>query len=107
MTQQEKAEVRKLIRDELAVLIGYERLLFQKDIIIRDGHTIQIGSDTGTKIGTATGQKIALHGATPVIQAAHIANPSGAGDAGVDTPARTAINSILVVLENKGLTATS
>lgn len=37
--------------------------------------------------------------------AAHIANPSGG--ATTDAEARTAINAILVVLENAGLTATS
>lgn len=38
-------------------------------------------------------------------QAAHIANPSGGGTQ--DAEARTAINAILVALENAGITASS
>jgi hypothetical protein len=44
-------------------------------------------------------------GATPVARAAHIADPSGGGTQ--DAEARTAINAILVVLENLGFVATS
>lgn len=72
---------------------------------IADAKNIILNTTTGTIIGTATGQKVAFHNATPVVQAAHIADPSGGGT--VDAEARTAINAILVVLENKGFTATS
>lgn len=44
-------------------------------------------------------------GATPVARQAHIADPSGGGTQ--DAEARTAINAILVVLENFGFVATS
>jgi hypothetical protein len=50
-------------------------------------------------------EKVALHGATPTIQSSKINDPSGAGDAGVDTPARTAINAIIDCLEAKGLSS--
>jgi len=78
--------------------------ILQRLVQILDGRNIQFGLSTGTKIGTATGQKIAFHNATPVVQASHIANPSGQAN-DLDSEARTAINSILVVLENKGFTA--
>lgn len=42
---------------------------------------------------------------TPVVQQAHIADPSSGGT--VDSQARTAINAILDVLEAYGLTAAS
>lgn len=45
----------------------------------------------------------ALYGVTPTAQAAHIADP--AGGATVDAESRTAINAILVALENIGITA--
>lgn len=56
-------------------------------------------------IGSNASDLIGFHGATPVAQAAHIADPSGG--ATVDSEARTAINAILVALENKGLLASS
>lgn len=52
-----------------------------------------------------TAAAIGFLGATPVARAAHIADPSGG--ATTDAEARTAINAILVVLENLGLVATS
>jgi len=66
--------------------------------------TINAGSiitdtTTGLKVGSATNQKVALHGVTPVIQAAHIIDPTDLATC------ITRIAAILVVLENKGLTA--
>lgn len=57
--------------------------------------------------GRANGSAAAIGflGATPVARQAHIADPSGG--ATQDAEARTAINAILVVLENLGFTATS
>lgn len=49
--------------------------------------------------------KLAVGSAAPVATQTHIADPSAGGT--VDTQARTAINSILDVLEAFGLTATS
>jgi len=46
---------------------------------------------------------VGLHGVTPPAQASHIADPSGG--ATVDAESRTAINAILVALENIGITA--
>jgi hypothetical protein len=54
------------------------------------------------------GTGLSFHGAAPVAQSAHIADVSVTGTyATDDTPIETAINAILVVLENHGLTATS
>ena len=70
-------------------------------ITIADTKNIVLSTGTGTKIGTATGQKVGFFNATPVVQAAHITD-------GSDTASdRAAINAILVVLENLGFTATS
>ena len=71
------------------------------DLTFGDEVDIVFNTTTGTKIGTATGQKIGFFNAAPVAQAAHIAN---GGDAAANA---TAVNAILVVLENLGLTAAS
>jgi len=59
------------------------------------------GNDEGTVIGQSATDKVGFYGATPVVQAAHIA------DATDTATALTRINAILVVLENLRLTATS
>jgi hypothetical protein len=58
------------------------------------------GAPDGCTIGASASEKSGFHG-TAAIQAAHIADATDA------TTALTRINAILVVLENKGLTATS
>jgi hypothetical protein len=59
------------------------------------------GNAEGVQIGQAATDKIGHYGATPVVQAAHIADATDA------TTALTRINAVLVVLENLGFTATS
>jgi len=58
---------------------------------------ITVGADAASRVG--------FHGVTPTAQAAHIPDPSGGST--VDSDARAATNSILVVLEGKGLLAGS
>lgn len=57
------------------------------------------GGPDGTSLGSSATEVISLHNATPCAQAAHIADATDA------TTALTRINAILVVIENKGLTA--
>jgi hypothetical protein len=54
---------------------------------------------------SGTAPMIGFLGAAAVVRAAHIADPSGG--AIQDAEARTAINAILVVIENLGFNATS
>ncbi len=70
-----------------------------------NGADFSLGSTTGTKWGTATGQKQAWWNATPVTQPAHIADASGG--ATVDTEARAAINALLAQHAALGLQAAS
>ena len=72
---------------------------------LSDSVNFTFGTSTGTKIGTATTQKVAFWNATPVVQPAHIADP--AGGATIDAEARTAINAILAWQATLGLTAAS
>ena len=52
-------------------------------------------------VGADASAKVSFHGVTPVLQAAHIPDPSGGST--VDAEARSAINAILVALEAKGV----
>jgi hypothetical protein len=56
---------------------------FNGGLAVADAKDFTVGATTGTKIGTATAQKLALHGATPVVQRA------GAAQAAVATTAST------------------
>jgi len=49
--------------------------------------------------------KVGFFGVDPASQQTTINDPSGGGDAGVDTPARTAINSLIDVLQKFGFIA--
>jgi len=73
------------------------RLADQVDIIF--------DTSTGTEIGSATNQKFAFWGTTPIVQPTHISDPSGG--ATVDSQARTAINAILAQMATTGLQAAS
>ena len=70
-----------------------------------DGANIALNTTTGTKIATATAQKLGFWNATPVVQPSHIADPTGG--ATVDSEARTAINSILAQMATTGMQASS
>jgi hypothetical protein len=72
---------------------------------LADSVHISFGTSTGTKIGTAATQKLAFWNATPVVQPAHIADPSGG--ATIDAESRTAIIAILAWQATLGLTAAS
>lgn len=92
-----------------------DKIIFEKDVEINsnftfatsitllDSQNLILGTSVGTKIGTSSTQKLAFFGATPVVQQASIANP--AGGVTVDAEARTAIISVLGVLDSLGFTA--
>lgn len=73
-------------------------------LVLADGANVQLGTSTGTKFGVGATAKLAFHGATPIAQRSHVADPSGG--ATVDAEARTAINSIMATLEAYGFHAT-
>jgi hypothetical protein len=61
---------------------------------------IQTGTDTGTKIGTSTTQKISFYNATPVVQPSAVANATDAASA------ITQLNLLLTRVRTLGLIAT-
>jgi len=81
------------------------RIKSNQNIVMADGTDIEVNTSTGTQIATGTTQKLGFFGATPVAQQSHISDPSGGGTQ--DAEARTAINSILSLLETFGFTASS
>jgi hypothetical protein len=103
MTPEQLARLEK-VEQFIEQLSALDRYTFQKHIQILDARNIQVGKDTGTKIGTESAQKLGFYGTTPVVQAAAITAPSGGGTSGVDNPARTAIVAILTALKNMGIT---
>ena len=114
-----------------------DHVVIASDLItLTDGVNIPVGTTTGTEIGTAAAQKLGFHGATPVVQQSHVADPAAAASmthtagTGADgtTPSgaeynlarddldalktavdanNAAIDSILATLETYGFHATS
>ena len=73
------------------------------DQTLAEGKDIALGTVTGTKIGTGATQKLAFWNATPVVQQAFIAAPTGG--ATVDAEARAAVNSLRTLAVTLGMTA--
>lgn len=72
-------------------------------INIFDGKNIQVGTTTGTEIGTATTQKLGFFGATPVVQPpSHGGQTAGAG---YGTRERNMLNDVYAGLRALGLLA--
>ena len=98
-------DIRKIIREELGDFL-MDKFVFSRHIQIMNGRNIQVGKGVGTKIGTATTQKLGFYGATPVDRPDIVGDPSGQVD-DLDTEARAAINSIIDRLQELGLMSTS
>jgi len=77
-------------------------IIFQimADFTIADGKNVVLGTTTGTQVGTADDQKLALWGATPVTQPAEVTAPSGGNV--IDGEARDAIVAIIALLKSIG-----
>ena len=67
---------------------------------LSDAGNIQVGTTTGTKIGTGTTQKIGFYNATPVVQ------PTAVADATDAATVITQLNALLTRMRNLGLIAT-
>jgi hypothetical protein len=91
------------------------RIDLSQNIVIADANDIQFATTTGTKIGTATTEKLAFHNSTPVIQRAGVAQAAVATTAatnvtpyGFTTAAQadaivTLVNELRAALVEKGL----
>jgi hypothetical protein len=76
------------------------RITVNDGIQVADTVNIATGTSTGTKIGTATAQKLAFYNSTPVVQPAAVANATDAASA------ITQLNAVLARLRTLGLIAT-
>ena len=103
MDENTRKEVQKIIQEELFRFMKSDRYIFEKLVKLAEAKNIEFGTATGTRIGTTTTQKIGFWNTTPVIQQAHIGDPSGGGT--VDSQSRAAIIDILTLLETEGLMA--
>lgn len=93
-------QVKTIIRKELERFMKIDKFYLYLPVVMADGKNIKIGQGNGTIIGTSSDQKIAFHGATPVVQAVAITSPDTSG-----AQLKTAVDAIRNVLINKGLTA--
>jgi hypothetical protein len=74
-------------------------------VTLGNGDNIVLGTGAGTKIGTATTQKLGFYNKAPVVQPAFVADPTGGLTE--DAEARTAIAAVIDVLIDLGLMAAS
>ena len=88
----------------ISIPITSGTITFGGGITLPDAGDIVVNTTTGTKIGTATSQKLGFYNATPIVQGASVADPSGG--AVIDAEARTAIIAVISRLEATGLIAT-
>lgn len=95
--------IKEIIRQELAFIIKNDKFVFEKLVQFLDGRNIQLGRGSGTKIGTASDQKLAVYGADPIVQQGAISAPSGG--ATIDNESRAAISSLITALKNFGITS--
>ena len=89
---------------------------FSDDVFIDDAENVVLGTTTGSKIGTATNQKLGFYNATPVTQqtgyaALKIDYTTGDLDSEAEVisalnTTNTALNAIRTALNNLGLTST-
>lgn len=91
------------VNAQIGATTNYAAQFIGGDIVFGDTVDVVLNTTTGTKWGTATTQKQAWYGATPVVQRGAITSPSGG--IVVDIQARTAIDSIRQVLIDLGFTA--
>jgi len=97
-----------VLENFIADFVYSDRYISQKHFQFLDGKNIQFAKGTGTKIGTESTQKIGFLGATPIVQQAVISAPTAPSSVYSQAEATstvTAVNLIIAVLKNFGLTS--
>jgi len=94
----------KELEERLEKFDKRDKFITYKLTQILDGRNIQTGRTTGTRIATATDQKLGFYGVTPVVQRATLTGiASGGGDN--DGIARTRCDAIVTRLQELGFLA--
>lgn len=94
-------QIRAIIREELAFMVKNKKLVFPYPIQILDGNDIILASEHGTRIGTATEQKLGFYGVVPVAQQTAPSEPTGG--AVVDVQCRSIMNAVIAELITIGI----
>ena len=81
-------------------LMRTNKYRFSKSIQMQDGRNMEFNTGTGTRIGTATGQKISFWDVTPIIQPAAAAQAAvtGTADSTYSANEVTLINDIVTLV---------
>lgn len=61
-------QVRELIREEVPRILAKSSTTIEGNLELKDSRNIILGTTTGSKFGTATGQKIGFFNTAPIIQ---------------------------------------
>lgn len=96
-----------IARSDLRYLVKYHagsyvwrEVVGHRTITMLDGANFALGTSTGTKIGTGSGEKLAFWGATPVTRPTGVSQATGGST--VDAEARAAVNALITRLETLG-----
>ena len=104
MTTEEQILQLKLELEELKSLSYKDNFsalqVIKKQQQLADGVNLELGSSDGTKIGTATTQKLGFFNKTPIVQVSAISSPNAEVNS-----LKTAVDLIITALKNLGLTA--
>lgn len=101
-------QVRQIIRDELSHFMRASKYTFERPIQILDGNDVTLATDHGTRIGTASTQKVAFLGSTPRVQWPAIPHPNIQGAVYNQTDAeslRSAVESLMDICKAFGFLA--
>lgn len=101
----DEQKVREIIREELAFMVKNKKIVLPYPTQVLDGNDITLGQNIGTRIGTATTQKLGVFGKTPRIQYPFPGYPTGG--AVIDNEARSAASDSINVLIEFGFIAPS
>lgn len=86
---------------KINILFYSDRYIFSRDIEMESGRNIQLSTNVGTQLASASNQLLGFWGTSPVDKPATISDPSGGVT--IDSEARTAIIAILDLLQETGL----
>jgi hypothetical protein len=86
--------------NNLELASGANSINMQTSLLLNDARDIAVGTTTGTKIGTATTQKLGFYNKTPVVQPVAVANATDAASV------ITQLNALLARMRDLGLIAT-
>ena len=100
-------QIRAIIREELSFMVKNKKLVFPYPMQILDGNDITLASEHGTRIGTASTQKLAFLGATPIARQTgalrDMSTQPTPGVSSTDYSARAGVQDINSVLTALGL----